>query len=151
MNKESRTYKLMVEPMVTHKWMPMMSAPNGMADLTANLHIKHRFNDETLTKIIQFDVVPMVVDVVTTKMKVGVGVGASELYSIGGFTFDWSGGLRFAYSRISGSDSVCTYEVGNIVGVSPGTCIYSIKLASYDGETKETGPWETKVIQFDVT
>jgi len=26
----------------------------GMADLTANLHIKHRFNDETLTKIIQF-------------------------------------------------------------------------------------------------
>ena len=27
----------------------------GLADLTTNLHIKHRFNDETLTKIIQFE------------------------------------------------------------------------------------------------
>ena len=104
------------------------------------------------TKVIQFDIVPLTADVITTtKVKVGVGVGASEIYSIGGFTFDNSGGIANDFSRISGSDSVCTVELGQVVGVSPGTCIYSIKLASYDHETKQvTGPWETKVIQFDV-
>ena len=86
-----------------------------------------------------------------TSLRAGEGVGPSVLYSIGGFTFDNSGSIASNYSRISGSDSVCTSERGEIVGVGPGTCIYSIKMASNDRETKETGPWETKVIQFDIT
>jgi hypothetical protein len=104
------------------------------------------------TKVIQVDIVPLTADAVTS-LKAGTSLQATKLCAPGGFTLDCTSPLSSqAPDRISGSDSVCTIEEWTkIVGVSPGTCIYSIKLATYDVKTKKTGPWETKVIQFNVT
>ena len=96
-------------------------------------------------KEITFDI-----DAVTSLM-VGTGVYPIELCAVGGFTIDCTSAIQHSPVRISGSVSTCrVVEAPKILGVGPGTCIYSIKLASYDRETKETGPWETKVIQFDI-
>ena len=91
------------------------------------------------------------IDAVTSLM-VGLELSESELYSVGGFTFDWTSSLSLrSRSLISGDDSVCKYDGGKIFAVALDTCIWAVTLASWDHETKTYGPTETKIIQFVVT
>ena len=83
---------------------------------------------------------------------IGESVSENDLCRAGGFSLDCSDGgaqktvFNFPPERISGFASICktpsfsdSWDSGVIVGVAPGTCFFSVKIAPwFDGDDEPT-------------
>ena len=90
------------------------------------------------------------IDTVTSLM-IGDSTNSEGLYSIGGFTL--SQGASAPTQKLvwlSDTGGACQSDGNTLDAVAEGTCVYAVKLATWDQSTKSHGLWETKIIQFNI-